>query len=1102
MATVSTAPLQRPKKLVRYGKTTSRTTYSTTNASHWLEDEGGDTTSLQHGPTRIAMVKWSDNIRKTEGTKQEADADADAEAEVKKREVTKQISNAVRPAKKAEDLFDVPSSDDEARTEFVLTHVSPSRISAKRVLVDDTAHKSAQLAPWEQVRVSPSSKQRRLGNARPEHQTEPETALDTANVSGGTQPSSRKVLNHANSHEGPATASQTARLISQPMSAAARLAARRQQGGITQTTISDAVKSEVVSNKRAQTTADAAVAAPRKRSRRSPPAESNQEDALVCDVPLKPVRKILSHSAESAKVGVDVYAFPEDPAESAVSRLSSIADRSTASRIRRSPTSSSLLPTAKKGLSAPARLKEMLPDDAHSIDAGSRSPSARRSSPSTPRRSAMVANVVLPSTPLAPIDGSPQTALKAAGALTPRQAQLWSQLLASDPPAPTPSSLAIKELSLSRQKRVLGAGAPRSRKLVQSSSDVTGMDRRRTRLVDRLKASMPSSEVESSDDDSDEEMEDVVTHSKVPLKEAAEPEEGGDGVARGQQSQTQSQSAAAEAGSRITYARTRSYLPEDNLEDGLMFDLPSVTPLQPSALSREPSKTNLDSQQSALDLEDSDDEAAPGRMRTIHELRAAGRNSRFMQETEGLLEDIADHAASARSRRRGALMELVTKLMDKSYAERFVGQGFEHKLIAEVAAKTEDPIGDFVLAAALAFLLVAEPNEHCVSSLKSGGVIEWLSEMLGDHVEVGKLAKDRKSNMSKSAQGTLLDFAKSVQTQSSLWGELTLGPLAPRLVALKALDLLVGRLRRLGDKSELLDGAQLNLVLASTTVKAHPVFAETSIAILLLEAISSSAQTPAWPTEVLERLAILLPSLGESADIPTHTIFLALRLTLNITNDKARNCDIFAREETVHYLLSSIDSGFAALDAPSSLAKSTSSPSSPTDDQHSALSYDLLVLALGSTINLFEHSALARSHALSPTNPTTNPPNPTPPPTLLSSLLTTLTKAQTNLTTASSLTASSHNVAIGYLAVALANLCQDGPARQYIASKLPGGGLGVLVEGVEEFVRHHQCADREMEAGGEGGGGEGAFGGEEGREVWGGFTERLRGVLGRLREVA
>ncbi|KAK0328787.1 hypothetical protein LTR82_000720 [Friedmanniomyces endolithicus] len=1085
MATVSTAPLPRPKKLVRYGKTSSRTTFSTTNASHWLKDEEGDITSLQHGPTRVATVEWSDNIRKTEGTKREADA----EAEVKKREVTNQISKPVRPAKKLEDLFDVPSSEDEARTEFVLTHVSPSRFSAKRVLVDDTAPKVPSWLLGRRLGL--------LGNARPEHQTEPETALDTANVSGGTQPSSRKVLNHANSHEGPATASQTARLISQPMSAAARLAARRQQGGITRTTISDAVKSEVVSNKRAQTTADAAVAAPRKRSRRSPPAESNQEDALVCDVPLKPVRKILSHSAESAKVGVDVYAFPEDPAESAVSRLSSIADRSTASRIRRSPTSSSPLPTAKKGLSAPARLREMSPDDAHSIDTGSHSPSARRSSPSTPRRSAMVANVTLPSTPLAPVDGSLQTALEAASALTPRQAQLWSQLLASDPPAPTPSSLAINQLTLGGQRRIPGAGAPRSRKLLQSSSDVTGMDRRRTRLVDRLKASMPSSEDESSEDDSDEEMEGVVTHSKVPLKEAAEPEEGVDGVARGQQSQTQSQSAAAEAGSRITYARTRSYLPEDNLEDGLMFDLPSVTPLQPSALTRDPSKTNLDSQQSAFDIEDSDDEAAPGRMRTIHELRAAGRNSRFMQETEGILEDIADHAASARSRRRGALVELATKFMDKSYVERFVGQGFELKLVAEVTAKTEDPIGDFVLAAAFAFLLVAEPNAHCVTSLRSGGLTGWLSAMLGDRVELGKLAKDRKSNMSKSAQGTLLEFAKSVQTQTSLWGELTLGPFTQRLVALRTLDLLIGRLRRLGDKAELLDGAQLNLVLPSTTAKEHPLSADPSIAISLLEALSSSAQAPAWPTEVLERLEILLPSLGESADMPTHTIFLALRLTLNITNDNARNCDIFAREETVHYLLTSIESGFAALDAPSSLAKSTSSPCSPTGDQHSALSYDLLVLALGSTINLFEHSVLARSHALSPTNP----PNPTPPPTLLSSLLTTLTKAQTHLSTASSLTASSHNVAIGYLAVALANLCQDGPAREYIASKLPGGGLGVLVEGVEEFVQHHQCADREMEAGGEGGGG-GAFGGEEGREVWGGFTERLRGVLGKLREVA
>ncbi|KAK0945137.1 hypothetical protein LTR29_003484 [Friedmanniomyces endolithicus] len=1084
MATVSTAPLQRPKKLVRYGKTTSRTTFSTTNASQWLEDDDDATPSQPRVKNRTPTVKESYTTHEERNTRREA------VLKVKKQEVAKPFSKSTKPEKTTADLFDVPSSEDEARTEFVLTQVSPPRVIAKRGLVDDTVAKRAELAPWEQVRVSPLSKQQTVGKVRPEDRIKPDAALDSAHISGGRQASFRRVPNHTNTQEEAATPSQTARVISQPSSAAAGLAARRKQAGSTQTTTSNAMKPEIGSHKRAGGTADAAVAAPRKRSRRSPPEETNREDALTCDALLEPVSNILPPSAE---VEVDVYAFPDDPAESVVSRPSSIADKPTASRIRRSPTSSSPLPTAKKGLSAPDRLKKMLPDDSPRIDAVSRSPIGLRSSPSTPRRTATVANVAPPSTPPALVDGSPQTALKAAGTLTPRQAQLWSQLLASDPPAPTPGSLAIKELTLSGQRRLPSAGVPRSRALCQSSSDVTGMDRRRTRLVDRLKASGPSSEDDSSDEDSDEEMEHVVTHAKIPLKKAAEPDEGiGRSVPRGLQSQgqSQSQSTAAEAGSRITYARTRSYLPEDNLEDGLIFDLPSVAPLQPSALSREPSKTNLGSHQSAFDLEDSDDETAPGRMRTIHELRAAGRNSRFMQETEGILEDIADHAASARSRRRGALMELATKLMDKGYVERFVGQGFEHKLVAEVAAKTEDPIADFVLAAAFAFLLAAEPNEHCVTSLQSGGVTGWLSAMLGNHTELGKLAKDRKSNMSKSAQGTLLDFAKSAQTQTSLWGELTPDSLTQRLVALRMLDLLIGRLRRLGDKTELLDGAQLGLILLPTMAEAYPASVDLSIAVSLLEAISSSAQTPVWPTDLLEQLATLLPSLSGSADTPTHTNFLALRLTLNITNDNTRNCDIFARGETVHYLLSSIKSGFATLDAPPSLANpsSSSSPSS-SSDQQTALSYDLLVLALGSTINLFEHSARARSHALSP------------PQTLLTSLLTTLTTAQTHLSTASSLAASSHNVAIGYVAVALANLCQDAPARRYIASKLPGGGLGVLVEGVEEFVKHHQCADRELEGEGDGGGG-GEFGGEEGREVWGGFTERLREVLGRLREVA
>ncbi|TKA68723.1 hypothetical protein B0A55_09332 [Friedmanniomyces simplex] len=1097
MATVSAAPVQRPKKLVRYGKATSRTTWSTANASQWLEDDDDDTTTSKQAPTRTSTVKESYTIQKAGSTKREE------KPEVKKRVVTKQVSKPAKPKPKAEDLFDVPSSEDEARSEFVLTHVSPPRGIAKRALVDDTASKSAELASWEKAKVGPISKPQRAGNARLEDLPKVDAEQGTAPIGGGRKVSPRNAPKIPPAQEEAAAVSQTAKNNGQPTSAAARLAARRQQAGSTQATTSDATKPKPASNKRAGTAVDAAVAAPRKRSRKSPPSENDPQHV---DVSSRAVCEMPPPSVEPTTMESDVYAFPDDPAEHAASKPASATDKVKVTRIRRTQTSSSPTLKPKKGVSAPARLSEMLPPDTDSTDSPSRSPSILRSRPSTPRRSATPAVNAPPSTPPALVGSSPQTAVKAAGTLTPRQAQLWSQLLASDPPAHTPSSLAIKELTLSGQKRTSGAARSHPRTLFQSSSDVTGMDRRRTRLVDRLKASMPSLDGDSSVEDSDEEMEDMVTHTKIPLKGVTKPDEADDSADRSLQSQSQSHSAVAEAGPTITYARTRTYLPEDNFEDGLMFDLPSVTPLRPPVLSREPSKSNMDSQKSAFDLDESEGEGVPGRMRTIHELRAAGRNNRFMQETEGLLEDIADHAASARSRRRGALVELATKLMDKSHVARFIGQGFEHMLVAEVAAGQEDPIADFVLAAAFAFLLVAEPAEHSVVLLKSGGVVAWLAAKLGYDVEVGKLAKDRKSNMSKAAQGTLLDFAKSVQTQTSLWSDFGTSQLTPRLVALRTLDLLVGRLRRLGDKGELLDAAQLDLVLPLTAAKATPASADLSIAISLLEALSSSAQILAWPINLLERLAILLPTLSETADIPTHTVFLALRLTLNITNDNARNCDLFARAETVHYLLSLIQSGFAALDA---FASTPDKPVSTSDDndQHVALSYDLLVLALGSTINLFEHSARARSYALPTTSSTTPPPASTTTTLILDSLLITLIQAQSRIATATSLAESSQNVAFGYLAVALANLCQDPSAREYVAGKLPGvavgsggdgdggknsGGLGLLVAAVEEFVRHHQCVDFQLEA----------FGGEEGAGVWGGFTEKLRGVLGRLVEVA
>ncbi|KAK5681133.1 hypothetical protein LTS10_006894 [Elasticomyces elasticus] len=1086
MATLP-APISRPKKLIRYGKASARTTSS----SQWLGDEEDELAGPQPAPS---SVKASYSVQKAGGTKRVEKSEAKKQevgvadvnkVEVKKAETTRPeakkpdttrsevkrlaaieqttVSKHTKAKPKKVDAFDVPSSDDEARTEFTLTRISPKATTTKRSLVKDIPKQTAEMAPWEKAKVSPKAMPQPRSMGREEQRNVPIRMSDKPALS-------RKASNDSGLKA--AQAIHIAKEDSQPMTAAARLKLRREQAnGAVPVAKSMPVITKTAPNKRAGAiTPDVDDLSPRKRTRTSPAKNNELDEALTPDALRATACDLSPPKDDSSAMEVDVYAFPDDPAAYASSKTTPMTiDEVKPTRPRRTKASSSPMPTAKKGLSAPARLTEMLPLDNDTNSPTSRSPSVLRSRPSTPRREATPAQVAPPSTPPAKIASSPRSTSKAPGSATPRQAELWKNLLPGEPAASTPSSLAIKELTPIGQRRGNGAGlSTRPRMLLKSTSDVTGMSPKRTRLVDRLKASMPEDDDDSSDDEEeDDDMDDVdvtevATTVKVPLKAADDDES--------TNRQSQSQSAAAETGPKITYARTRSYLPEDNLEDGLLFDLPTMTPARPAAMSRETSKTNLESQKTTFDLDESEEEGVPGKMRTIHDLRAAGRNHAFMQETEGLLDDIADHNASGRSRRRGALIELATKLMDKGYVARFASQGFEHKLIAELAAEP-DAIADLVLAACLAFLLAGEPQEHSVRTLKEGGLVTWLTKMLSNEIEVVKLAKDRKNNMSKAAQETLVEFAESVRSQESLWGEQKPAQITSRVVALKALDLLVGSLRRSGDRAELLDMAQLDLVMPSTMPKAKLDPVDLSLGISILEALSVTGQTSAWPIALVQRLANVLPTLADSAGVPLHTVFLALRLTLNLTNDSDKNCGVYARIEVVQYLLSTIETGFAALEA-----DSLSTGTDADMEQQGVLAYNLLVLAMGCAINLFEHSEEARMHTLEWKS-------------MLTSLIATLASARERMEAAESLSESSNNVALGYLAVALANLCQSPETRKYVASKLPGEDLALLISAVGEFVEHNSRVNT-VEISGDGG------------EIWSSFTSKLREVLKRLEEVA
>ncbi|KAK3717225.1 hypothetical protein LTR37_005934 [Vermiconidia calcicola] len=1032
MATVSSLPQQKRRKNV-YGKL-GRSKWSTSNVDLFFDEDELATSK----PT----VGRQSNVKAT--------------YTVKKIEVKANTSKPARPRTKKLDTFDVPSSDDEV--EVPAKVVSPPRFRPK--LVDDTETSSTQLAPWEKRQLAKLLPERN-GNGTRHKTTEvgTETQLRQEHARAAASPESKSSATSTFKNKSSIREQQS--LVTSPAesetvettSTAALLAARRNlaNGGTRASAHELSQRGRTVPKRPALVTEDAE-GTPRKRLRTQILSKEGSADVSMDDAPPAPACESTPQNFTPAHADADVYDFPGSSADEMASPKPAMPKSKKGKHLSRRgklPTRSHSTP--QKGSSAPARLAEMVGTDTETTEAPRRSPSASTSRKSTPQQ---------PSTPPSGLIGSPSTAIKAAGAMTPKQANLWNKLLPSDPAVPSPSALPIKELSISGKRRT--AAPSLTSRLTKSQSDVP---RQRTRLVDRLKASAPSSDDElSEEDDEDEEMQDVQAVERNPVSVSQRNEQAPNPSKQTSQTQSQSQS---RGGSKITYSRTRSYLPEDSLEDDLMYGMISDTPQQRSASGSGNGKPNGMSQKSAFDLDDSEDESGPGRMRTIHELRASGSNARGIGDIEDLLDAIEKHTVSHKSSRRTALVSLATNLMDKSFKGRFIGQSCEVRLAAECGAYSDD-IADLVLAAAIALLMSSDPPEHVIRSLHDQGVIPWLAHPLHRDIEISKLAKERRHNMSKSSQGSLVEFAGKLTEQPTLWDEQTPDVITPRLIALKALDRLVRSLRRLGDKSELLNAEQLQAVLRDPVAALDQTRSlEIGLSISVLESLSTTSLPLHWPPAIFEGLGSILPRLDSVMPLLRHARFLALRLCLNLTNDNARNCALLADHDagsTVRHLLQAIGTGFESLNTLIAA------------DEDRTIALDYLVLAIGIMINLAENSSDARKHA------STNQ-------DLLADLLDIFRQGQKNMLEAESVEESVTNVTFGYLAVMLANLCQDTAARTLIASKLPGQHLGMLVEAVEEFVLHHQKVDMM------------SLEGEEGREVWGAFTENLKVVLARVKEV-
>jgi hypothetical protein len=1036
MSSITSTPFVRRKKQTVYGRSSSKPN-NAGNVAFFEDDE----TPWEEPTTR--RLKKQPTIAPTPRNKAASPPSAtQPDLPAKRRGALPKVTQS-QPREK--DTFDVPSDDDETTEIFSNIPVPPKQLIKSRLL-DEPKEEVAQLAPWER-------KANRKGNLQSAAITRASRSKTSENVIGEKLSDKKRGgsgLEKARSNE-----AQQAHVDSQEsvgLTAMKRLAARRRQ-----VHASDQDNGEGPSKdppKRSAVKANTQEA-PQHKRRRMTPQPTSPPATISAAEPTSAAMATTDRARPTS--GGDIFDVPSDDEPARLGKPT----EAKSPRVRQRPRGLGALRkvTPQKGLSAPALLQDMISNDDEFAFTSTESPPSGK--PATPQTALKDRSKGSPSMPIS--SRSSTSHGHRPEALTPKQTQLWAELLE---PTLIPDT-GMKKLSIAEDTMQSKSVRRAPVALERSSSDVPV---RRTRVIDRLKASAPNSSDEDESQDEDDEMEIDKPNFDTPAVQPTGVEGAASQVTNALSQTVQSQdrpTKATASGSLITYAKQRSHLADDNLESALMLDLPMVVPERPAATARRVGRSAAAARTVSHDTDELD-EAPAGGLRTIHELRAGGRNVRLMGEIEDLLGEIADHATSARSRRRGALLDLATKLMDKTFAEQMFRHGYENALLLECKTFADAP-ADFLLATILVLLLHAEPPSQTLSSFEEA--LPCIGKLLTRSSDIARVAKERQSNMSRSAQGDLATFTNTLKAHGALWGESQPPVISSRIVSLKAIDLTVRKLRAMGNKSELLDFESLTLLLpkgAFTGLQTNAGKAfEATLVISILESLKTLSAAGSWPDSCTASVATLPAVFAEEWQVPPDTKWVAYRLCANITNESTLVQAAFVERDAVRHIMAEIVHGFDLLHNPSTTA------SAP--EANAKRDFDVLVLAIGALINLTEHSAVAQQQAI---HQAAQP--------SLAAIVHIFLEAQKHVLEADSVEQVEANVVYGYLAIMLANICQDGEARKFVRSLLPGGKLDVLVSAVEEFVQHHEKAGAQQESG-------------DTVEEWGNFTERLLGVLTKLK---
>ena len=574
-------------------------------------------------------------------------------------------------------------------------------------------------------------------------------------------------------------------------------------------------------------------------------------------------------------------------------------------------------------------------------------------------------------------DTTPDSKLGPATATTPRQNQLWNRLLDAHQVGESPNQPPIQNLSIteeqenSRSEDDLGLDEDLSQTSAPNRGRAPKMPRKR--LIDSLEDEASNRRKDSDAENDGEEGLNIISHQPSTEPSALygteqESSMANSTVTTAEPHSSQTISASSQGGPKKTYSRERSYLTESVMDEKTLFSTPLDSGIGSGSQAR-----RIGVQTDSLvakglggieEDEDDVDGALSGTIRSIHELRQAGGNKRFLDESETLLEDIEDRAGSSLSRRRNGLLELGTKLMDKGYARRFLDQNLDRRLFSRLDTE-HDLVAGFVLGALLALLAQESVGSTVVSQARDQGAVAMLSRLLEEDRNIVAIAKDRRTNMSKAARSLVSDFGSLVQ-ESSIWTSEKPDDMTPCMVSLRCFELLVRQSRERGDHTNILSSATANRLIQFLALdsagdmeseRSVQDVIQTELALSILESCTINIRAGA-NSIVRDSLstATITDFLVDVSQKPRNQFkqsqVLTIRLILNVTNNNTLLCSAFGSERVVKTLVHIVTAEFGRL-------------LEPLAEEDRLFSVDYLVLALATLINFAEWSGRARSHVLS-----------------------------------------------------------------------------------------------------------------------------------------